>query len=348
MAGYEHMDDEDMDDTDDGTLPLVEDDPEDDAEAPLSPHGGGVAMLDLTEPEDNPEAEEMAVVADQVTGQVVRALLTAGLNKGPLPAHGQQTILDLIHNSAIQSDQVLVKTPEDVRKFIKILVDSDDCLLEHIALEFQEDDPQVWKDKGGSTYGTNALDACVDMVRSVEAASWMVWECGGPEEGITCPITGDRARRREQALRAKAENEGWEGDFFYVPVTFFSDKTHLNVRGTHKTHPGFLRLCGWKQPFCYTRRAARLIVMLPDPPSISWDRTTEPGSKFSSATAWKDFLKMRKQDLHHTALESVLHPLKEHSRYFCPTGLFYHIGNVMHQAVSSTIKYHTLSSHFMS
>lgn len=325
-------------------MPGVEADAEDDTGDPPPSPGFGTAMVDLTEQMDDAEAEDTAVATEKVTGLVVQALLTAGVNKGPLPAHGQQTMLDLIHNPLVQSDKVLVKTSEDVKKFIKILVDSDDCLLEHIALDLEEGDPQEWKDKGATSYGTNALDACVNMVKSAEAASWMVWECGGPEEGITCPMTGDRARRREQALRAKAEKEGWEEDFFYVPVTFFSDKTHLNVRGTHKSHPGFLKLCGWKQPFCFTRRAARLIVFLPDPPSVPWDRTSEQGSRFSSASAWKDYLKMRKQDLHHAALESVLQSLKEHSRYyFC---LMSWSVSLKYEALSSlsTLQYETLSS----
>lgn len=304
---------------DDWAFPDDEEDEDDDAEGagqpPPPPPAPDPAMVDLTAHFEDADAEDKAVETDKVTGLVVRALLTAGVNKGPLPAHGQQTVLDLIHNPLLDREKVLVKNPEDVRKFIKILVDSDDCLLEHLDIELQADDPLEWKDIGAHVYGTNALEACLDMVKSEEAASLMEWECGGLEDGITSPVTGDRARRRQQALKEKALEEGWGEDVHYVPVTFFSDKTHLNVRGTHKSHPGFLKLCGWKQPFCSTRRAARLIVLLPDPPSIPWDRTTEQGSKFASATAWKDYLKMRKQDLHHAALESVLIPLKAHSRY---------------------------------
>jgi hypothetical protein len=305
---------------DDEAFPDWEDDANDVGEndgAPPPPPSPGPdpAMVDLTSEGNEADAEETAVATDKVTGMVVRALLTSGLNKGPLPAHGQQTVLDLIHNPMLDPEKLLVKTPEDVKKFIKILVDSDDCLLDHMDIELQDDDPLEWRDMGAHVYGTNALEACLDMVKSKEAASCMVWECGGPEDGITGPLTGDRAKRRQQALKERAMDEGWGEDVYYVPVTFFSDKTHLNVRGTHKSHPGFLKLCGWKPPFCSTRRAARLIVLLPDPPSIPWDRNSEQGSKFSSATAWKDYLKMRKQDLHHAALESVLLPLKTHSRY---------------------------------
>lgn len=256
------------------------------------------------------DMDDTSVAQERSTGMLVRALLVSGQNKGPLPAHGQRTLLDLIHDPTFNPQDLLVRTPNDVKQYIKILVEEDDCLLRNLDLKLQPGDPKHWKKKSLAIYGTNALDACINMVSSMEAEKWMTWECEGPEEEFTGPLGANRARHRERALRDK-----YGDDVFYVPVSFFSDKTHLNIRGTHKSHPGFLKLCGWKQPFCYTRRAARLIVLLPDLPATAWDPASPQGRMFPSSNAWQEYLKMRKQDLHHAALDKVLQPLKDHSRY---------------------------------
>lgn len=277
------------------------------------PHYPPVEDLhDLTLETRSEDDEEDAAASARLTGMVVHTVLTAGQNKGPLPRHGQQKVLDLIHSPQFDPTKVLVKCAADVKKFIKVMVDDDDCTLTDLGVDLQEGDPPQWKSKVAAFFGTNALEACVHMLESKEVGEWMEWEVQGPHEGISGPLTGERAWRRARMVKDK-----WGEDVHYVPLTFFSDKTHLNLKGTHKCHPGFLKLCGWKLPFSYTRRAARLVVLLPDPPLVAWDRNTEHGSKFTSATAWKDFIRMRKQDLHHAALNTVLQPLKEHSRY-CP------------------------------
>lgn len=295
-----------------------EDVPDAEVITPTPPTAAG-SLLDLTMEDgdigEEEDVEEEAAASNKVTGMVVHALLTAGQNKGPLPERGQQKILNLIHSPEFDPSKVLVKRAMEVKKYIKILVDDDDCVLQELGLDLQEGDPKEWKAKDVAMYGTHALDACVHMVKSTEVCKWMTWEWQGPEGEYSCPLSGERARRRAQQLKAKWE-EALGEKVFYVPVTFFSDKTHLNVKGTHKSHPGFLKLCGWKLPFAYTRRAARLIVLLPDLPSIAWDSSSDEGSKFKSATAWKAYIKMRKQDLHHAALAAVLTTLKEHSRYY--------------------------------
>jgi hypothetical protein len=287
------------------------DDTADDDIAVNNSNAPGETLPDLTLEPMHEEDDEDVVASARLTGMVVHTVLTAGQHKGPLPRHGQQKVLDLIHSPQFDPSKVLVKRAADVKKFIKVMVDDDDCMLTDLGIDLQEGDPPEWKSKVAALFGTNALDACVHMLHSKEVSEWMEWEVQGPHEGIGSPLTGERAWRRARIVKDK-----WGEDVHYVPLTFFSDKTHLNLKGTHKCHPGFLKLCGWKLPFSYTRRAARLVVLMPDPPLVAWDRHSEQGSKFKSASAWKDFIKMRKQDLHHAALNTVLQPLKEHSRYW--------------------------------
>lgn len=303
-----------VEDVDEGdTFGTVADDPKDlsDGEPPstrsppTAPSPGPWNVADLDADIDDDEARK-----EKATAKVLITLLTSGRNKGPLPAHGQEKVLDLIHDSNFNPQDVLVKTTVDVKKFIKILVDDDDCVLTHKVINLQAYDPEQWNAKQLAVYGTSALDACVNMVKSAEAAQWLTWECPDVQDKITGPLTAARARRREAAVRRQ-----WGEDAFYVPVTFFSDKTHLNIRGTHKAHPGFLKLCGWRLPFFYSRRAARLIVLLPVLPIVAWDPSSDVGGMFNSASSWNDHVKMRRQSLHHAALDAVLKELKAHSRY---------------------------------
>lgn len=172
----------------------------------------------------------------------------------------------------------------------------------------QECDPVEWE-KNLSVYIGDGLAAAIDMVRSKEASRHLIWEWDQPEGEILGPLSGARARARRQMVKSTF------GDHvIYMPLVWFSDKTHLDVKGRHQCHPGFIKLAGWKDTMYFDRRASRMVALLPTLPPIPFRKVSgAAAANFGSKTAWAAYLKMRRFDIHQQAIFLALEKLQEAS-----------------------------------
>jgi hypothetical protein len=294
------------------------DDPPDD---PMQEGGGGGGGDDGGQDEEQPaqqredseeEVEDFESPQERVDRMIVSALLSAGPFKEPLTDRGKMTILDLIHNPAFDVTVSTIRTVADVERYLKqVWVESDKGWLAPVDIAPQQCDPESWK-KDLSIYIADGLAAALDMVQSKEAGKHLTWEWRGAEGEYSGPLSGTRALARRQMVKT-----AFGAHVTYVPLAWFSDKTHLDVKGRHSCHPGFLKLAGWDDTMQFDRRGSRMVVLLPILPHVPYNNSTNTAaSTFTSKTAWTGYLKMRRFDIHQQAIAMALAPLHEASHRY--------------------------------
>jgi hypothetical protein len=262
--------------------------------------------------DDDEELEDFETPQERVDRMIVSALLSAGHFHEPLTDRGKMTILDLIHDPAFDASVSTIRTVADVDRYLQQLwVDSDRGWLAPVAIATRQCDPVQWK-KDLSIYVADGLASAIDMVQSKEAVKHLTWEWDGPEGEYLGPLSGNRARARRQMVKA-----AFGEHVIYVPLVWFSDKTHLDVKGRHSCHPGFIKLAGWDDTMQFHRRGSRIVVLLPTLPHVPFNKATkEIATAFRSKTAWAAYLKMRRFDIHQQAIAMALATLHEASHRY--------------------------------
>jgi hypothetical protein len=298
--------------------PPEDDPPDDPGDDPMEEDGGGAGGEQDEEEaaqhneDSEEEVEDEESPEDRVDRMIVTALLSAGAGKDALTDGGKKKILDLIHDPAFDVSVTSIRTIADVQRYLeKVWVESDRGWLQEVYIAPQQCDPEHWKSEL-SIYVADGLASAMDMVQSKEAVKHLMWEWRGPEGEYSGPLSGTRALARRQMVK-----NAFGEHVIYVPLAWFSDKTHLDVKGRHHCHPGFLKLAGWDDKMQYDRRGSRIVVLLPSLPNVPYHGAEgTPGSAFKSKTAWGNYLKMRRFDIHQQAIAIALGPLQEASHRY--------------------------------
>jgi hypothetical protein len=298
---------------------MSQDDGEDHSGGSYSPipsdEDGDNMDVDEEEPDANDNVWAGMEEHERMDWMLVTALSTAGLGGEALTNEGKKIILDLLRDPSFDFNQTTVRTATDVQNFFKrVQVASDKGWLERMLITLQPYDPKEWGRKV-RFYRGDALAAAIDMVKSKEASSGLIWEWEGEEGTIVGPLSGAKARRLKDQVKAE-----FGPDVIIVPLTWYSDKTHLDVKGRHKCHPGFLKLAGWKDKMFFDKRGARVVALLPILPDVPFNkRPTAALTVFTNKTQWKNYCKMRRFDIHQQCIDAVLSTLRDASHRFVPS-----------------------------